>query len=163
MKILRTYDMGKVAEIMSHPAIWPHIHEDGLERPEPIDHEGFYWMLAVDGNEVAGLFLVHQHSAVCYEMHTMIMPAFYGRKASEAAQSLLRWAFEETDCRKLITNVPAYNRAALRFARANGMREEGINRASFLYGGKLIDQIILGMKKEEWELCQQQPLSQQPQ
>ncbi|MVW64521.1 GNAT family N-acetyltransferase [Massilia sp. NEAU-DD11] len=156
MKIERTHDMALVVRIMSHPSIFPHIAEDGTDRPEPVDHPGFYWMLATDGGEPAGLFLVHARGAVCYEMHTMILPAFRGALASAAAQALLAWAFTELCCQKVVTSVPDYNRAALRFALANGMRQEGVNRASFLRRGQLIDQINLGITKKEWIPCQQQ-------
>lgn len=158
MKIERTHDMALVAQIMAHPSIFQHIAEDGTDQPEPIDHPGFYWMLATSHGEPAGLFLVHARGAVCYEMHTMILPAFLGAPASAAAQALLAWAFTDLACEKIVTSVPGYNRAALRFARINGMREEGVNRASFLRRGQLIDQITLGITKKEWTSCQQQSL-----
>ncbi len=156
MIVSRTHDMAVVAQIMGHPSIFPHVAEDGTDKPEPVDHPGFYWMLATKGGDPAGLFLVHARGAVCYEMHTMILPDFRGAPACAAAQALLTWAFTELDCQKMVTSVPEYNRAALRFALANGMRHEGVNRASFLRRGALIDQITLGITKKEWETCQQQ-------
>lgn len=155
MKVERTHDMALVASIMGHPSIFRHIAEDGIDEPEPVDHPGFYWMQAKIAGKVAGLFLVHANSSVCYEMHTMILPEFRGAQASCAAQALLTWAFTTTPCRKMVTRIPDYNRAALRFAEANGMRQEGVNRASYLKDGLLIDQIMLGITKQEWELCQQ--------
>ncbi|WP_440966157.1 GNAT family N-acetyltransferase [Massilia sp. GER05] len=159
MKVERTHDMRLVAQIMAHPSIFPHIAEDGVDCPDPLDHPGFFWMLATDDGEAAGLFLVHARGAVCFEMHTMILPAFWGAPATAAARALLAWAFTELGCQKLVTSVPEYNRAALRFAIANGMRREGVNRASFLRRGQLIDQITLGITKKEWIPCQQQSLS----
>lgn len=155
MKVERTHDMELIAAIMAHPAIFRHIAEDGVERPDPVDHPGFYWMLIRDDqDEVAGAFLVFARGAICFEMHTMILPTFWGERASRAAQALLAWAFNKTHCQKMVTSVPAYNRAALRFAIANGMRQEGINRASFLRHGHLVDQITLGITKTEWIPCQ---------
>lgn len=141
--------MKKVAAILSHPAIFRHVSDDSVRVCEPVDHENFYWMLVTE-SEPIGVFLVHPHSSVCYEMHTSILPHAWGRKASIAAQMLLAWAFKETPCHKMITAVPAYNRAALRFAKAGGMVPEGVNRKSFLYEGALIDQIMLGITKQEW-------------
>lgn len=159
MKVVRTHDMALVARIMAHPAIFPHIHEDGLDAPEPLDLDGFHWMLVTDeesGGEVAGVFLVYARGAACFEMHTCILPNFWGKKASAAAQALLAWAFTQTACQKMVTAVPDDNRAALRFATANGMRREGVNRASYLKGGRLLDQTMLGITKKEWTSCQQQ-------
>ncbi|CUI03874.1 hypothetical protein BN2497_2525 [Janthinobacterium sp. CG23_2] len=155
MKIARTHDMAAVQTILSHPKIAPHIGEDGAGGLAPIDHDGFYWMLVDDGAP-AGVFLLHARNARCMEMHTCLLPRIWGAGAARAAQLLLAWAFEETECQKVVTSVPAYNRAAVRFARAGGMTQEGVNRASFLRGGAMIDQIELGITKQEWKLCQQQ-------
>lgn len=148
----RTRNMAEVAAILSHPAIFRHVGDDSVMSCEPVDHDAFYWMLVNDG-EPAGVFLVHAHNSVCYEMHTSILPRAWGEKASQAAQMLLAWAFNATPCLKMITAVPAYNRAALRFAKAGGMVQEGVNRSSFLHDNALIDQIMLGITKQEW-LCQ---------
>ncbi len=155
MKIYRTRDMEIVRAIMSNPAIFPHIHDDSVTECDPVDHDGFHWMLVDDG-EPAGVFLVHAMNSICDQMHTCLLPRIWGTGAAWAAQLLLRWAFTETACQKMITAVPAYNRAALRFAKAGGMQQEGINRASFQRNGQLIDQIMLGITKQEWESCQQQ-------
>jgi RimJ/RimL family protein N-acetyltransferase len=156
MKIERTHDMALVAAIMKDPAIWPHIHEDGTTDDfQPVDHEGFHWMLVTDDDGPLGVFLVHARGEVCFEMHTCLLPKCWGKHAASAAQLLAGWAFNEAGCQKLVTSVPAYNRLALRFAKAGGMQQEGINRASYLRNGELVDQIMLGITKQEW-LCQQQ-------
>ncbi|MGI4846166.1 MAG: GNAT family N-acetyltransferase [Janthinobacterium lividum] len=160
MKLERTRDMAVVRAIMSDPAIWPHIHEDGTDVCDPVDHDGFHWMLVTDDSGPLGVFLVHARGEVCFEMHTCLLPRSWGVPAARAAQLLAGWAFNETPCRKLVTSVPAYNRRALRFALAGGMRQEGINRASYLRNNELIDQVTLGITKQEW-LCQQQSRSQQ--
>lgn len=153
MMLARTRDMALVASIIRHPAIWPHIHDDGSSECELVDHDAVHWMLVDDGAP-AGVFMVHATNAVCYQMHTCLLPRIWGQEAAQAAQLLLTWAFTDTDCLKMITNVPAYNRAALRFAKAGGMQQEGVNRASYLRNGALIDQIMLGITKQEWT-CQQ--------
>lgn len=161
MNIERTHDMPLVALVMGHPRIWPHIHEDGTDEPAPQDHEALYWMQATtDEQQLVGVFLVHAVSSVCYQMHTMILPECWGEMATRAVQALGVWVFNETECRKMITNVPAYNRRALRFALAGGMTQEGINRASFMRNGVLVDQIMLGITIEEWKKCQQQQFQQ---
>lgn len=154
MRIARTHDMPLVRGILSHPAIWPYIHDDGVTEPNPIDHEELYWLLVDDGAP-AGVFLLHPHNTVTYEIHTCLLPRTWGGQSREAAQLVLRWMFENTGCRKVITNVPADNPLALRFARRAGLKDEGVNRKSFLKNGVLLDQLVLGIMKEEWQ-CQQQ-------
>lgn len=154
MRLERTHDMTLVRRIVRDPAIWPHIHDDGAADWEPVDHDAMHWMLVSDPEPV-GVFLVHAQNSTTCEMHTCLLPCIWGVKAGAAAQMLAAWVFRETNWRKLNTRVPAYNRLALRFARAGGMTQEGVDRASFLRNGELIDQIMLGITKEEW-LCQQQ-------
>jgi RimJ/RimL family protein N-acetyltransferase len=154
IKLARTHDMPLVAAIMSHPAIWPHIHEDGLDEPAPLDLDGFHWLLVDDGAP-AGVFLAHPRGAACWEVHTCLLPRTWGRNAAHAACMLLTHLFDIIGCDKVVTNVPAYNRAALRFAKSSGMRVEGTNTASFLRNGVLEDQIMLGITRKEWT-CQQQ-------
>lgn len=144
--------MSKVAAILSHPSIFRHVGDDSVLACAPLDHDAFHWMMVDDGEPV-GVFLVHAHNSICYEMHTSILPRAWGQKAADAAQMLLAWAFNATPCAKMVTAVPAYNRSAFRFAKAGGMKQEGVNRQSFLHEGTLIDQIMLGITKQEW-LCQ---------
>ena len=48
--------------------------------------------------------------------------------------------------------------ASRKLAKAGGMVQEGVNRASFFRGGSMVDQIEFGITKQEWETCQQQSL-----
>jgi RimJ/RimL family protein N-acetyltransferase len=147
--------MDVVREILAHPAIWPHIHDDGATEPNPVDHESLYWLLVTDEQGPAGAFLLHAHNLVTYEVHTCLLPRIWGPKAKQAAQLGRAWMFANTPCQKIVTNVPQDNPAALRFAKRCGMTLEGVNRKSFLKNGQLLDQHVLGLTKEEWQ-CQQQ-------
>jgi RimJ/RimL family protein N-acetyltransferase len=157
MNLMRTHDMALVASIMRSPAIWPHVHDDGTPDDwAPTDADSFHWMLVtLDSGEVGGVFLLHALNSHCFEMHTCLLPHAWGEQAAAAAQMLAGHVFHELGGEKLVTNVPVYNRAARRFAIAGGMQHEGINRASFMKGGRMIDQVFLGITKQEW-LCQQQ-------
>lgn len=154
MRISRTHDMALIASIMGHPAVWPHIHEDGAEAPAPVVHDSLHWMLISD-DQPAGVFLVHPVRAACYEVHTCLLPRIWGKGAAEAARLLIDHVFNGIGARKLITNVPASNRPALRFAKASGLQIEGVNRASFLRNGVMEDQTMLGITYKEWKSCQQ--------
>lgn len=154
MRIERTRDLGIVRAILSHPAIAPHIAEDGVTS-DPQEHDTLHWMLITEGDP-CGVFLVHATGLHCYEMHTCLLPHIWGAQAKEAARLLVGHVFDVLKARKLITRVPAYNRLALRFAKACGGQIEGNNRASYLHGGVMHDQILLGITDKEWTQCQQQ-------
>lgn len=157
MKIERTFDMNVVDAIIKHPMIYPHVHDDSVKEFYPQDHDGFYWMLVSEEKPV-GVFLVHATNSSCYEIHTCLLPEIWGDKANKAARLVGDYIFYELGAKKIVTNVPRYNKHAFRFAKTNGMQMEGVNRKSYLHNGKLEDQIFLGVTIEEWELCQQQSL-----
>lgn len=125
-----------------------------------MDAEGLVWLLVGDG-EPAGVFLLHSHNLACWEVHTCLLPRVWGAKARQATQLCRAWMFENTPCQKLITNVPADNLLALRFAKRCGMTPEGVNHKSYLKNGELLDQHVLGLTKQEWQ-CQQQSQQSQP-
>jgi RimJ/RimL family protein N-acetyltransferase len=152
MKIARTHDMDAVRQILAHPSVWPHIHDDGATKPAPIDVDGVYWLMVDDG-DIGGVFLLHPHNFVTYEVHTCLLPRIWGTGSMTAGKLALEWIFENTRCQKVITHVPANNPLALRFARRNGLKDEGVNRKSFMKGGVLLDQHVLGITKQEWQ-CQ---------
>lgn len=149
LAIARTHDMGLVRSVLEHPSIWPHIHDDDLNSPAPEDLPGFYWLLVSDGLP-GGVFLLHAHNAVCFEIHVCLLPRLWGAQARRAGELCFEWAFTNTPCRKLIANIPEDNLMALRFAQRCGFSHEGVNRDSFLKGGKLLDQCALGLTKADW-------------
>jgi RimJ/RimL family protein N-acetyltransferase len=150
-----TRDFELIRRVLTHEKIWDHISDDGapaVEEFQPADHPAFTYLEVRDGEELLGLFLLVRENAACMEVHTCLLPAAWGPRAREAARGLIDWVFTHTDCRRLITSVPAYNRLALRFAERAGMTKYGENPDSFLKRGRLYSQVLLGISK-----CQQQP------
>lgn len=158
MRIERTYDMELVRRITVDPAVYPYVSDDGSPEPEdfePVESDVIYYLLVLDNDEnVLGLFLVHPHNTILYEIHTCLLATCRGSKADEAAQKVLAWIFENIPCHKLMTHVPEHNRSALHFAERAGLKREGINAQSFLKNGEICDQFLLGITRTEQ--CQQQ-------
>lgn len=153
MRIEQTTDAQWIKSVVTHKAIWPHVSDDAATaesyQPPLI---GVMWLEALDDASL-GLYLVHPHNCVTYEIHTCLLPNAWGDKAKQAAKLVLDWIFANTPCQKVITHVPETNTLALRYAKRAGMVVEGNNRKSFLKNGRLLDQIQLGITKEE-HLCQ---------
>jgi RimJ/RimL family protein N-acetyltransferase len=157
MEIERTHDYELVRKIMVHPRIWPHISDDGSGDPadfRPPGTDRVVYLAVGDMGSVYGLWMLHPWNHVCWEVHTMVLPEGRGRPAYQGAIMTLEWAFRHV-ARKVVTQVPAPNIQALRFAQRCGMQVEGINRASFLRRGVLHDQTLLGITQEAFA-CQQQ-------
>ena len=159
--ISRTRDRELIRSIMTNRWVYRHITDDGSPSAQefgpPMDERIVYLAASNDSGDVLGIFMLHPHNSVCYEVHTCMTPAAWGPFAKDAGAAGCAWMFENTDCQRIITNVPAYNKIAAKFAIDCGMTQFGINDRSILKSGVLHDQVVYGLSKGDW-LCQQQCL-----
>lgn len=150
VKCERTFDLPLVRATMTHRRIYPHVSDDGSPSADdfsPIDSPLVYY-LAMDDGEHLGIFMLYPHNTVCFEVHTCLLPKAWGEKARQCTREGMHWMFENTSCRRIITNIPEYNRLALKLALDSGMSRFGTNPKSFMKNGTLYDQIMLGISKE---------------
>jgi len=160
VSIQRLTDHSYVDAVMKHPDVYPWITDDFTPDPDDfytetlIDNENFYFVGTFVDDAIAGVFMFHPMTKIMYEMHSAVLPDYRGLLSVTMAVGAAEWIFRNTDCLKLITYVPAGNIAALALARRGGMKAEGVITESFMKGGTMIDQTILGITKEELT-CQQ--------
>jgi len=155
----RSTDYALIRKILVHKAVFKHISDDFSPDPadyQPIDHPSIWYVIVRDAAEpedaepeLLGLWMLQPLNGVCWEIHTALLPNAWGERGRRAAKHMAEWVWENTTCRRLVTNVPENNRLALAFAEAAGMKVYGRNTRSFLKGGKLVDQICLGLSKPE--------------
>jgi len=148
--IERSQDYALIRGIMTCKAVYRHLTDDASPAAEdwrPIESDGIYYLVAWDGNSLLGLWMLHPHNGVCWEIHTALLPDAWGDRARRAAAAMLKWVWGNTPCRRIVTNVPANNRLAYHFAVQAGMEVYGTNEASFLKGGRLLSQICLGISR----------------
>jgi RimJ/RimL family protein N-acetyltransferase len=140
-----------ISSTIRHPRIWPSISDDGCPPPNEFRHQvsdAMIYLGMFSDDEFHGFFMLHRHNAICWEVHTCLLPSAWGKLSAILAGECIEWIFSETECRRLITNVPAGNILAKRLALSVGMTEFGRNPRSFLKNGEAIDQIMLGISKE---------------
>lgn len=148
----RSFDYQTIRNILVHPRIYPHISDDYSPAREdyyPVEHESVWYVVARDvhdnGTDLLGLWMLIPQNGVCWEIHTALLPCAWGPEGLAAARMLPAWIWENTPCRRIITNVPTSNRLAFHFALKAGMHVFAVNEASFLKGGVLMDQVMLGL------------------
>jgi hypothetical protein len=159
LRFERTSDMVLVREVMTHPRVWPFITDDGcppVNEFQPVEHPGIWYVLCLDDEELLGLWMFVPATSVCFEVHTCLLPGHGYRRSREAAKQAAAWIWANTQCQRIFTNVPMCNVIAMRFAEAAGMVEFGVNARSFLKGGILQDQALLGLSRPKEQSCQQQ-------
>ena len=156
MTFERSEDWKLIRAIATHPRVWDAISDDYTphkEGWEPIKHSAVWYVLVKDGDELLGMFTFVPENAICWKVHTCMLPCAYGPTAQRAAKGIIQWIWEHTKCVRIITDVPAYNQLALRYAERADLERYGVNPRSYMKRGVLQDQILLGISKPE-TLCQ---------
>jgi len=144
-------DEALIGSTLRHPRIFPHIRDDACPDACSLKvalSDSLFYLGVYEGESYLGLFLVHPHNLILFEVHTCLLPPAWGPTAVRAAKALIAWVFEHTSCRRLVTSVPDGNLLALRLARRAGMSEYGVNPRSILRDGELLDQTLLGFSKD---------------
>ncbi len=152
--------MWLVREIMTHPKVWPYITDDDaplVAEFAPLIHHHIVYLLCRDGEKLLGMWMFTRRNAVTLEVHTCLLPGHGFTKARLAAKGAAEWIWENCPAvQRIITNVPRFNRLALKFALDVGMDRFGTDPSSFLKDGVLQDQIMLGLSRPQENTCQQQ-------
>lgn len=137
-------DMDLICETMKRPYIWPYIHDDTANIDdfypvEPID--GWVQYLGVFDDGYCGFFLIARKNAITYEIHTVLEKWCRGDRAVEAAKAVVVWIFANTECQRLVTEIPEGNLPAERLAINAGLTQYGLNEHSFK-----LDSVIKSIK-----------------
>lgn len=146
-------DANAVKAIYCHPEMAGIFFDDGI-KPEQINFSQLvnipvaYFIIVSEDGEDIGLFFFYPMNTITFELHTAFLPGQRGRKVIEASRLAREYMWSQTPCRKVVTSVPVDNRRAYVMAKLCGMKQEGINRGSWLKNGQVIDQYTMGICKE---------------
>lgn len=163
---LRPDKVSVIEAIFGHPKVWYWVAGDldpefnDINWAEIMCNQTI-WFIGCrreDNQERFGaLFMYKQITPICYEVHSAVHPDYWASGyASKAGVASLIYAFEHIPhINKVITSVPSDNMPAYWLSKAVGLHEEGNNKQSFLRHGKMLDQYLLGITKEELQ-CQLQ-------
>jgi RimJ/RimL family protein N-acetyltransferase len=106
-----------------------------------------------DGTTIGSIELVNIHGLQGRaEMHLVIGEKEYwsGGYGSDAIRTLLRYAFEELDLRRVWLTPDADNVRARRSFEKCGFKQEGVLRAHRLRFGEPVDMLVMGVLREEF-------------
>lgn len=144
-----TRDLDLIRPAVTHERVYGRTTDDLSPAADAFQPPEYCQYVAVyQSDEFCGIFVLSPHNGILTEVHTALLPTAWGDSA-DIGRAFIQWLFSNTPTRRLITAVPEYNRLALRMAKSTGMAEYGVNPASFLKNGKLHDQIMLGVSKEQ--------------
>ncbi len=148
--IAETRNFPLIKSICGHPDVYGPASADGAppaEEFQPCEMDGIRYVAVRRDRETVGIWMLVPHSTVCWEIHTALLPTVRGKEAVFASGLMKEWVWSSTNCLRLITNVPAFNRRTVMFCRMVGMKQFGLNEKSFMKDGKLQDQLMFGLSK----------------
>lgn len=142
-----------LAAVLTVPSISAYIAQDG----DVIDGAVIARLAAAGpvlgvwrDNELVGAFCFVEVNPATYQIHTNLLPALSRAEKLAAAREAVLWLFAKTMALRVTTMVPAFNRAAQRFAEGSGMRLEYTRNGQFRWRGRDWDCAFLAMGLHDW-------------
>lgn len=146
MRFELTEDLCAVKYILTHPKVYSHLVDDFAPPAGEFKPRGDIWNVLIYSNSGAllGLFCCWPVNTVLWEIHVALLPEGLGR---DTHKRFLEWFWPRTDCQRLMTSVPEFNRLAVRFAISAGFSQFGINEQAFQKDKKLHNVVMLGINR----------------
>lgn len=151
MTFKRTADMGLVHKIVTTPNVYRASADDYSPLPDkwvPVEDQNIWYILAYDDdpNNMMGLFALYPSSAIRAEIHTCLLPHARGQSV-HFGQGVLQWIWRNTPFLRVVTQVPSFNRLALRMALNCGLQAFGEEPRCYMKDGELHDVLHLGVSR----------------
>jgi len=125
------------------------------EFEKDLDHENHNsFAIEVDGKLIGGCGLHHSRRRDgSTEFGIGIYdPEYIGKGyGSDAIRTLLRWAFQIQNWRRVQLRTLACNERAVRAYQKIGFVEEGRLREHVFFQGRYVDELVMGLLRSEWE------------
>jgi hypothetical protein len=146
MIVERCYDVEVVRAILTHPAIYECIAEDGTPPSEDfmLQLEGIACIVGIVGSEPIGVMIYHPINGITWECHVQVLPEYRKQYADEFLEKALDWAFG-MGVKKIVAQIPFLYPNVKDFGFRHGFEVEGINKQSYLKNGQIHDQWYLGL------------------
>jgi len=148
MKIEQITDIDAITEYVTKK-VWEHASGDGIEESDFIPRtDPFCMWLKAETDEICGIILVEVESSAAISIH----PYTHDKsKWYYMMKEFFKWYIKNSSdaMQKINAKVPTYNEGAYKLALKLGFVDEGKCRLSFPKNGKLHDQHILGITKNE--------------
>jgi hypothetical protein len=140
-----TTDINEIRAIVM--PMYDKLHDDfgppAAEWMPPI-HELVEYLIIRDADELLGMAVVGKCSAVMCEAHNLLLPHLGWKRRLRVAKEFFIWA-EKQGYRRVVGKVPSWNRYAMAFDHAIGMKLFGINEKAIMRNGHLEDEVCFGI------------------
>ena len=147
-------DMDFINSILRHPDIYPNITDDfspqrnKISISEIIKSDSVH---IISPNENAVIFLIPRNG-VTWEMHYNVLKVGRGDSIRKISKDVFKYAFTQIEnCKKIVCYIAEIYKNAIKFATDIGFKHEGRFTKSIQKNGNLYDEIIMGIRCEQWQ------------
>jgi len=145
----RVSDPEVVKSFLLRPEIFATIAEDGADDFEP-DMERNIWLLMKSDDTEVGIYQIERINGITAQIHANVLPEHRKPHSKATGRAALDWIVANLpDIHKIIAVIPVLYPNVRDFTLSFGFTLEGINRQSYLKGGAIYDQWILGITRPE--------------
>lgn len=150
--VKRTSDLNVIREIAFNSGIIDDLLEDGQTIKDcnfDTDYD-CHLEIRLDDGELIGVYILRPKTKTVIDMHPMILPE-HRSYSSKSMKEVFKWILANCNksVHKVIAQFPSKSKHITRFAMQNGFTREGVNRLSFMKNNVLIDQVIVGITRQE--------------
>ena len=148
--IARTFDIELIKSVVTIPAIWDAITEDGFypQHYEP-NLQTKLWFTMHDDDALVALVVFDHVNTVTLNVHPMVLPCKRG-KSKEIIKALVAWWVKTpSQYQKIIAEIPVIYKNVRSFAELMGLELEGIRRSSFMKNRNIIDVYLYGATRSQ--------------
>lgn len=146
MIALEPASLADVRAVFTHPAVWPHIHDDGAPAVEdfaPAESPLIHYLAVRRDGALVGCLMVYPLNDASWELHTCLLPEGRG-DIVPVAEALFAWLRGNTRATALVTWVPACNLPAAAAAEKASFTLQCRLPRAYRKGGVLHDLILYG-------------------
>lgn len=146
MLITPTNDKALIMSVLSAPGICEHICEGDASLDEVPEAQ---YLAGWADDECVGVVMMCPISSRLFDVHIHCLPEHRKLHAFDFGMSAINWIWQNTNCQKMVAQIPFCNENVLKFALLVGFKVEGINRKSWLKNGVLNDSWYVGLVRGE--------------
>lgn len=139
-------DLDYIRSVLLDPEMWERCADDYADE-SLADNASCTWLICYYYDVPMGLASARGESTSVVNAHIYIPKSNRGIHTKMIGMEVLRWIKRNArpHVHKVSTKIPVIYKDVVRFARSLGFKNEGIDRASVMKSGVLVDRLNLGI------------------
>lgn len=131
--------------------LFDRISEDGCDFESYSPPTDCVYLGLIKNDSIIGYWVIKSENSVTLDIHCNILER-YREHSVEAGNHFFNYIFDKYPViKKLNCKIPVTFKDVYHYAKKFGLKDEGIDRKSYIKNGEIIDRHILGLTREDWK------------